>query len=66
MADQKTSGIPIQMSFVVGTKGPIDSRLVVDTFEDLNNIANKYEGLVVYVKKTKKVYLCENPTSQDP
>ena len=42
--------------FDVLTPGPIDSRFVKESYNDLAYIAKPYEGLVVYVKNIKTYY----------
>lgn len=42
--------------FDVLSHGPIDSRFVKETYDDLAYIAKPYEGLVVYVKSIKTYY----------
>lgn len=42
--------------FDVLTNGPIDSRFVKESYDDLAYISKPYEGLVVYVKNIKTYY----------
>ena len=42
--------------FDVLTPGPIDSRFVKESYDDLAYIAKPYEGLIVYVKNIKTYY----------
>mgnify|MGYP003307821013 CR=1 FL=1 len=46
----------ILTGFDVLTNGPIDSRFVKKTYDDLAYVAKPYEGLVVYVKEIKTFY----------
>ena len=46
----------ILTGFDVLTPGPIDSRFVKDSYNDLAYISKPYEGLVVYVKNIKTYY----------
>lgn len=42
--------------FDVLTPGPIDSRFVKESYDDLAYIAKPYEGLIVYIKNIKTYY----------
>lgn len=46
----------ILTGFDVLTNGPVDSRFVKDSYDDLAYIAKPYEGLIVYVKNIKTYY----------
>lgn len=56
--DTKSDGEQTEVltGFEVLTPGPIDSRFVKETYDDLAYIANPYEGLIVYVKNIKTYY----------
>ena len=54
--------IKVQTGFNVATPGPIDERTTVETIEARDTIANKYDGLIVYVEATQKVYVFKNGT----
>lgn len=51
--------LPFPQGFEVLHDGPIDNRDTVETLEDLNNFlaAVRYEGMRVYVKEIKEVYI---------
>ena len=52
-------GITVASGFDLGAKSPLDSRLVVDTFQELqDHIDNNrvYEGMIVYVIEHKTTY----------
>jgi hypothetical protein len=52
-------GITVASGFDLGAKAPLDSRLVVDTFQELqDHIDNNraYEGMIVYVIEHKTTY----------
>ena len=42
--------------FDILTPGPIDSRFVKESYDDLAYIRNAYEGLIVYIKNIKTYY----------
>lgn len=46
----------ILTGFDVLTKGPIDSRFVKESFDDLAYISKPYEGLIVYIKNIQTYY----------
>jgi len=50
-------GIPIAGSFTLGSPTPIDDRVVVDNFSDLNSISNRYEGLIAYVRGLQTLFV---------
>ena len=53
------NGITITSGFDLGAKSPLDSRIVVDTINELNEHISgnrAYDGMLVYVKETKKNY----------
>jgi hypothetical protein len=50
-------GIPIAGSFTLGSPTPIDDRVVVNNFSDLNSIPNRYEGLTAYAISTQTLYI---------
>jgi hypothetical protein len=53
--------IPLPSNFnVIGSALPIDTRSIVSSFNDLNNISNKYSGMQVYVSNIKKLYYLED------
>jgi hypothetical protein len=52
----------IAANFTLGAKLPLDDRQVVETIEARNNISNPYEGLIVYVKADKTVYVYKDTT----
>lgn len=56
--DSKTEGeqTEILTGFDVLTNGPIDSRFVVNSYNDLPFIDKPYEGLVVYIKNIQTYY----------
>jgi hypothetical protein len=49
--------IPLGGDFKVAVVKPIDDRLIVETYNDLNNILNKYIGLICYVNDEKNIYV---------
>ena len=54
--DHIEGNIPIISGYDLMCKIPIDSRYVVDTYEDLYNMEYPYEGLIVYVKEEKTFF----------
>ena len=50
-------GVPLAGDFDVAVTKPIDSRTVVTNYSDLNNVSNKYTGLVCYVSSEKNLYV---------
>ena len=50
------SGIPIAASFDLAANKPLDSRLIVEKYNDLSTIPFKWEGMRVYVKEQEKFY----------
>jgi hypothetical protein len=51
-------GLPIAGEFDVGVTRPIDSRTVwTGTFLNLNNIPNRYSGLMCYVSDDQNLYV---------
>ena len=50
------SGIPIAASFDLAANKPLDSRLIVDKYNDLSTLPFKWEGMRVYVKEQEKFY----------
>lgn len=59
----------LQGTFEVNAAKPIDNRVVVDKFNDLNNIPNKYDGLLVSCLEDDSLYMYKgkswNPITQD-
>ena len=49
--------IPLGGDFKVAVTKPIDDRMFVNTYNDLNNIQNKYSGLICYVSGEKNLYV---------
>lgn len=49
----------ISGNFHVGAKIPIDGRFVVNTYADLAEMDNAYEGLRTYVKEEGRFYICK-------
>lgn len=49
--------IPLGGDFKVAVVKPIDDRMIVDTYNNLNNITNKYVGLICYVTDEKNIYV---------
>lgn len=56
--DLKSEGEQTEVltGFDILTKGPIDSRFVKDSYDELAYIAKPYEGLIVYVKNIQTYY----------
>lgn len=56
--DLKSEGEQTEVltGFDVLTKGPIDSRFVKESYDELAYIAKPYEGLIVYVKNIQTYY----------
>lgn len=52
--------VQLQGTFEVNTAKPIDNRVVVDSFNDLNNIPNKYDGLLVSCLEDNTLYIYNN------
>jgi hypothetical protein len=52
--------IPLGGSYSLAVTEPIDSRTSVSTFSQLNNIQNKYPGLITYVIDEKNLYVFQN------
>jgi hypothetical protein len=50
-------GVPLAGDFDVAVTKPVDSRMVVTNYSDLNNILNKYQGLTCYVINDKNLYV---------
>lgn len=50
----------LQGTFEVNAAKPIDNRVVVDKFNDLNNIPNKYDGLLVSCLEDNTLYIYNN------
>jgi hypothetical protein len=61
------NGISITTGFDVGTQLPLDSRTVVQTQADLENISDsiKYEGLLVFVVDQNKLYQWKQELLED-
>jgi hypothetical protein len=64
MSDNNTlhygKGIPVTSGFDLGAKSPLDSRTVVNNFEELQlhiDGNRAYEGMLVYVNSEKKLYV---------
>lgn len=60
MAFAKLQGIGVAMGFKLNGGSPLDVRQVMDTINDRDELVTAkacYEGLVVYVKETKKLYV---------
>ena len=64
MSDNNTprygKGIPVTSGFDLGAKSPLDSRTVVENFEELQlhiDGNRAYEGMLVYVNSEKKLYV---------
>lgn len=53
----KNKGIEILSGFKVKSNTPIDERFVRDTFEELEEIENKYEGMITVCREDKTVYV---------
>ena len=71
-AEQKSkfgigNGIAITTGFDVATQLPLDSRSVVQTQADLENISDnvKYEGLLVFVVDQNKLYQWKQELFED-
>jgi len=59
------AGIPLALNFDLGAPLPLDSRIVIAQFSQLNNINPKYSGMQVYASDTKKLYYLEDlPTNK--
>lgn len=54
------AGIPLALNFDLGASLPLDSRIVVSQFTQLNSISPKYSGMQVYAADTKKLYYLED------
>lgn len=52
--------VQLQGTFEVNATKPIDNRVVVDSFNDLNNIPNKYDGLLVSCLEDNTLYIYNN------
>lgn len=55
----KISGIPADNGFKYQAEAPLDARLVVELYADLSSLVTEhgaYDGMLVYVKATKKYY----------
>ena len=52
-----SSTLTMSDGFVISANKPIDVRTVVDTYEDLVNVARPYTGIVVGVKGTADLYV---------
>ena len=50
-------GVPLAGDFDVAVTKPVDSRMVVTNYSDLNNILNRYQGLTCYVTSDKNLYV---------
>jgi hypothetical protein len=50
-------GLLLLDNFDIAQAKPLDSRTVVSTFSNLNNIINKYNGLTCYVNDEQKLYV---------
>lgn len=62
------SGITVASGFKLQAKSALDPRLVVDTIEDRDALVTEngaYEGMLVYVKATKKKYTLKGTTNSD-
>ena len=60
-------GIPITSGFDLGAKSPLDSRMVVANFEELQLHVDgnrAYEGMLVYVETDGKIYIYKNGSFQ--
>lgn len=57
-------GVPLAGDFDVAVTKPVDSRMVwTGTSNNLNNILNKYEGLISYVTGDKNLYFYKGISS---
>ena len=54
------AGIPLALNFDLGAPLPLDSRIVIAQFSQLNNINPKYSGMQAYAADTKKLYYLED------
>lgn len=52
--------IPLGGDFKVAVTKPIDDRMTVTNYNDLNNITNKYVGLICYVSSEKNLYVFQD------
>jgi hypothetical protein len=50
-------GVPLAGDFDVAVRKPVDSRMIVGSVSDLNNILNRYEGLICYVIEDQNLYI---------
>lgn len=60
MAFSQMSGIKVATGFKLGGKNPLDVRQIMDTINDRDELVTAGacpEGLTVYVKETKKLYV---------
>lgn len=57
------NGIQLSTNFDLKSAIPLDDRIVVSQLSDLNNIENKYQGLVAYVTSDKNLYLFQGGTT---
>lgn len=51
-----SGGIVVPTGFKITANQPVDDRTVVTSVEDLDNLPNKYAGLICYVENSESVY----------
>ena len=58
MAKYFGSGVPLSAGFDLSCSRPLDSRLIVSTMDELNNMPDvqKYLGMIVFVESTLVTY----------
>lgn len=56
MSGYSGSGVPLISGFDILYSVPIDNRFIVNSYKDLSNVLNPYNGLMTYVKATKTFY----------
>lgn len=56
------NGIKLPTGFILEGDTPIDDRMVVPTYSDLDTIERKYDGLLSYVQFDKTVYTYDEPS----
>ena len=57
------NGIQLSTNFDLGSAIPLDSRIVVSQFNNLNNIPNKYQGLIAYATDNQNLYVFQGGTT---
>ena len=63
MSDLFNKGIPLANGFSLGAKSPLDTRDTQDTIADRDKLVTDnlaYEGMKVYVKDDKKLYILKD------